>query len=177
MIVRSFILQPVLGRWGPTNFTASGSIARSKQPSVPGAPITQRLKILLWDCQAWIHVVFVASCILGLVASCQAAFLTSLGTSGAQDVFRQILVYAGWPPALAICCECIAQGCIPLAHALRPTPAPVREDLLVRDPATGVAYPSKEAKEPEWKIKQRTSLHVMVVNAYYIMAFIGSWYL
>jgi len=53
----------------------------------------------------------------------------------------------------------------------------VREDLLVRDPATGVAYPSKEAKKPEWKIKQRTSLRVMVVNAYYIMVFIGSWYL
>lgn len=177
MIVRSCILSPLLGRWGTPNFTASGSLSATKQPPFPGAPITQRLKILLWDCQACIHVMIMTSCILGLVTSCQAALTTSMGTSRAQDVLTQILVHAGWPPALAICCECIAQCWIPISHALYPTSAPMREDLLVRNLITGVAYPSKEAKQPEWKIKQGMKLHVIMVNAYYIMAFVGSWYL
>lgn len=63
----------------------------------------------------------------------------------AKDTLISLLTHAYWPPIIWL--TCILSCWIPISYALFPPDCPDRQELLVRDPDTGVAYPSEEAKK------------------------------
>ncbi|KIV82515.1 hypothetical protein PV11_04618 [Exophiala sideris] len=79
--------------------------------------------------------------------------ITDKDNRTAKDVLLALLTHAFWPPIIWL--TCIISCWIPINYAIFPPDEPDRQDLLVRDPVTGVAYPSEESKKtktgwPSW---------------------------
>lgn len=71
--------------------------------------------------------------------------ITNKNNRTAKEVLIALLTHAFWPPIIWM--TCIMSCWIPINYALFPPDEPDRQDLLVRDPDTGVAYPSEESKK------------------------------
>jgi len=65
-----------------------------------------------------------------------------------------MLTHCGWPPILWLIC--VVSCWSPIQYAIDPPTVPDYEHLLVKEPLTGVGYPSEEAK----KVKQ-SSWHLL----------------
>ncbi|KAK8220206.1 nucleotide-diphospho-sugar transferase [Phyllosticta capitalensis] len=145
-IIRSFILPTWLG--GKTaGFTSSGSIQDELNERDPGAraPMWRRLKVVIWDCKCYLHILFICYVLA-------AVGLSTYHGVESTDTTRSLLIYllthALWPPVLWL--TCIAACCEPIRYALFPPSMPDREELLERDPKTGVAHPKEMYKKQRW---------------------------
>ena len=59
-----------------------------------------------------------------------------------------LLTHLAWPPLLCLVFIGACGG--PIWYALFPPDVPVREELMDRDPVSGVAYPKAQAKRLRW---------------------------
>lgn len=147
---RSFILPKRFGGRA-TGFTASGSITSSLQErsAANRAPFVRRAYVTLFHHRVIIHVMFVFTCLIG-VGLCIARVVTKGAVRGAYDVlivsnldqFVYVVTRIGWPPLLWLQNVISAMG--PILYLINPPTTPDREDLLERDPKTGVAHPKAE---------------------------------
>ncbi|KAH0371157.1 hypothetical protein KCU84_g4362, partial [Aureobasidium melanogenum] len=88
-----------------------------------------------------------------------------------QDKLVYLLTHALFPPMLwLICCTAFA---IPIRYALHPPTMPDREELLDRDPKTGVAHPKEYWKSQRWgKSHFWHEFEVLFLVAYAIFIFV-----
>lgn len=125
-------------------FTSSGSQKAELNERDPKlrAPLWRRLKVTLWDCNCYLHLSYI---IFVLVAVILATIWNFHDNHTTRSLLISLLTHAGWPPLIWVSC---ALSCwLPIGYAFYPPDCPDREDLLERDPKTGVAYPKKEATE------------------------------
>lgn len=145
-VLRSFILPRWLGGKAMA-FTSSGSQSSELNERNPAlrAPLWRRLKVILWDCSAYLHLLYVLFVLASVGLSVSRAFTT---TSSLHDTLIYLLTHAAWPPLLWL--VTIVSFWTPIQYAIFPPDMPDREDMLIRDPKTGVAHPKPEWKAQRW---------------------------
>lgn len=145
-IVRSFLLPSWLGG-KVMKFNASGSHQSelNERDARLRAPLCRRLKVILWDCNGYLHLLYIIFCIVAVFTAILRTFITSASTF---DVLISLLTHACWPPLLWLL---YLTACwIPIHYTIWPPTMPDREELLDRDPKTQIARPKVEWKKQRW---------------------------
>ncbi|KAI1627542.1 glycosyl transferase [Exophiala viscosa] len=141
-IIRSFVLPTWLG--GQTQaFKPTGSLqsALNERNAKLRAPMYRRLWTILVNYLALFHVSYVYFMIVAVTISTYRCFLQH----GLRAKLMCLLTHAWWVPLAWIII--VSAFWIPFTYAVDPPNCPDREDLLDRDPKTGVAHPTKESKK------------------------------
>lgn len=91
-----------------------------------------------------------------------------------KKVLISLLTHAFWPPVIWL--SCVMSCWIPINYALFPPDCKNREDLLDRDPVTGVAYPAEEAKKTQdgwaaWAFEAQNSGITLYMTVIFILSF------
>lgn len=141
-LVRSFILPKRLGGQIQA-FKSTGSIESALNERFPAkrAPVYRRLWTFITNYMVSFHVAYVYFVLAAVVLSSYRCFLHN----GLRIQIICLLTHAFWPPlAWVIVCSAFW---VPVTYACDPPNMPDREELLNRDPKTGIAHPKKEAKK------------------------------
>jgi cellulose synthase/poly-beta-1,6-N-acetylglucosamine synthase-like glycosyltransferase len=142
-LVRSFMLPRWLG--GQTQaFKPTGSLgsALNERDARTRKGMLRRLFAILFNYMALFHMSFVY---LTLVGACITTFRCFYTYDEFKDIVRCLITHAFWPP-LTFIFLCTSLW-TPIAYAIDPPTMPDREDLLVRDPKTEVAHPTRKSKK------------------------------
>ncbi len=156
-------------------FSASGSIANdlNERDARRRAPLHRRLKAVLWDCRAFMHLAYILFCFAAASYSTVHAFTD---TNNATDMWIHLLTHAFWPPVLWL--VCVTACWIPIYYALCPPDMPEREELLDRDPITGVAHPKESAKGVRWsKTNFLHEIQYSGLSIFTAVIFFGSFFI
>ncbi|KAJ9641163.1 uncharacterized protein PV06_01021 [Exophiala oligosperma] len=140
-IIRSFILPTWLG--GQTQaFKPTGSLQSALNERYPKlrAPMWRRIWTILVNYLAGFHVAYVYWVLVAVTLSSYRAFLAH----GVRAKLIENLTHAWWVPLAWVLV--VSSFWIPFTYAVDPPSMPDRESLLIRDPKTGVAHPTKESK-------------------------------
>ncbi|EFX01819.1 glycosyl transferase, family 2 [Grosmannia clavigera kw1407] len=142
-LIRSFMLPKWLG--GVTQaFTPTGSIASAlnERDAKARKNMFRRVFGVVFSYMAWFHMTYVYVTLVGVAMSTYRCFYMY---SGVKPVLHGLVTHAFWPP-LTFVFICSAMW-TPIAYAIDPPSMPEREELLDRDPKTGVAHPTKAPKK------------------------------
>ncbi|KAK5798484.1 hypothetical protein VI817_004774 [Penicillium citrinum] len=142
-IVRSFILPKWLG--GQTQaFKPTGSLGSelNERDVNLRKNMFVRLRVILFNFMALFHFAFVYVTIIAVAISTYRCFYKE---SGFKGIVICLITHAFWPPLtfLFICTSLWT----PVSYAIHPPTVPDRENLLNRDPKTGVAHPTRKSKK------------------------------
>lgn len=144
-IIRSFVLPKWLG--GQTQaFKPTGSLqsALNERSRKLRAPMYRRIWTVLINYLAGFHVAYVYFVLVAVVLSTYRCFLKHT----LRDKLLCLVTHAFWPPLAWI--MLVSAFWIPITYAVDPPTVPDREELLNRDPKTGVAHPTAGAKKISW---------------------------
>jgi hypothetical protein len=112
------------------------------------ASLFRRLKVILWGYGAYLHLLYIVFVLAAVIFST----ITGLTTTGGTDHIHKLLIYllrhAFWPPML--CLLCSTACCTPVRYAIWPPTMPDREELLDRNPNTGIARPKEQWKKQRY---------------------------
>lgn len=143
------LLVTTLRRLGvPERFAAAGAQINLQNPR--GEPLTKRLKMVLWDSYAIIHLAYFVALLVGL-RNALAEPVTAWTLSAARAIAPPgpaLMSSILYPPCLQYLYICCTQSFVPIGYALDPDKVIDREALLSRD-EDGVAHPTNEAKDLE----------------------------
>ncbi|KAJ9141746.1 Glycosyl transferase, family 2 [Pleurostoma richardsiae] len=141
-LIRSFILPRWLGGQAQA-FKPTGSLGSALNERDPKTRknMFRRLWGVLFNFMAVFHLAFVYVTLVGVVLSSYRCFYQD---TTAKGVLRCLVTHAFWPP-LTFIFICSSMW-TPISYAIDPPDMPDREELLVRDPKTGVAHPNAASK-------------------------------
>lgn len=171
-IIRSFVLPKWLGGQAQA-FKPSGSLKSdlNERDAATRAPVFRRLWTILAHYLGWFHISYVYFCLAAVILSSYRCILENKTVKGK---LLCLLTHAGWPPMTWIIV--ISAFWIPISYACDPPTMPDREDLLERDPKTGVAHPT--AKSKKIAFKPETALfefEYLFTTAYTTLIFVASF--
>jgi hypothetical protein len=148
-IVRSFILPSWFGGKAMA-FSSSGSVKSelSERDPTIRAPLFRRLKVILWDCDAYLHLLYIVFVLAAVIVSTLTSVTTTGGTDHSHKLLIYLLTHAFWPPMLWLLC--FTACCTPVRYAIWPPTMPEREELLDRDPKMGIARPKEHWKKQRY---------------------------
>lgn len=174
-MIRAFILPKWLGG-KVAAFSSSGSIANelNERDQRLRAPLLRRLRVIIWDCKVIMHVLYISFCAGAVITSTIRAF-TGKDSHSVDGVLIYLLTHAAWPPVLWF--VCLVSCWAPIGYAIKPPSMPDREDLLDRDPTTGVAHPKASAKLTQ--CDRKNVMHEVLygcLTVYTTTMFVGSWF-
>ena len=142
-IVRSFLLPSWLG--GQTQaFKPTGSLGSdlNERSASQRKGLFRRMWTIMVNYWAIYHLAFVY---FTLVAVVLTSFRCFVFPGGLRDTGTCLVTHAFWPPlAFVFICSSLWT---PISYAIDPPTTPDREQLLDRDPKTGVAHPTAESKK------------------------------
>lgn len=131
-----------------------------------------RVMVLLAESHVAPHVFVLCSCAAGLVVF----FLDVWNQySGRREMFLYIVTHVGWPPALFLWTSTLSNAFVPFHYALFAPPRPQREDYLLRDEKSLVAYPTAQAKDQTHR--RVTEWRLCVVAVYFAFVTAALWWL
>ncbi|KAI4223461.1 MAG: hypothetical protein L6R36_005400 [Xanthoria steineri] len=102
------------------------------------------LKIIFWDCGAWIYLCSLVILLAGAAGSVVGAWRIS---STSPIILQALGLRIGWPPLLFLWLASVNTVVLPVTYAVSPPPFLERRDLMDQDPVTGVLQPKKSIKE------------------------------
>lgn len=171
-LIRSFMLPKWLG--GVTQaFTPTGSIASAlnERDAKNRKNMVRRVFGVVFSYMAWFHMVYVYVTLVGVAMSTYRCFFMYSDT---KTLLQGLVTRAFWPP-LTFLFICSAMW-TPIAYAIDPPSMPDREQLLERDPKTGVAHPTKEAKKIAFGIQSAWyELEYTTTTVYTVLIFVMSF--
>jgi hypothetical protein len=128
-------------------FSSSGSIKSelNERDASTRAPLFRRLKVILWDCDVYLHLFYI---LFVLAAVTYSTVIGVLRTDSLTNLWIFLLTHAFWPPMLWVLC--ITACCEPIRYAIWPPTMPEREELLDRDLKTGIARPKEMWKKTRY---------------------------
>lgn len=142
-IVRSFVLPTWLGGQVQA-FKPTGSLGSALNERDPRSRknMLRRLWVVLVNYMAGFHLAFVYLTLVGVVLTSYRCFFQETST---KDILICLITHAFWPPVtfLFICSSLWT----PVSYAIDPPVMPDREQLLDRDPKTGIAHPTTQSKK------------------------------
>ncbi|KAL5627397.1 hypothetical protein BROUX41_003550 [Berkeleyomyces rouxiae] len=142
-IIRSFVLPTWLG--GQTQaFKPTGSLgsALNERDRSTRKNMFVRLWAILINYMAIFHLVFVYFSLVGATSTTFRCFAIETTT---KAELKCLLTHVFWPPITIL--FTINSLWTPISYAIDPPAMPPREQLLERDPKTGVAHPTPESKK------------------------------
>ncbi|KAK5280700.1 hypothetical protein LTR14_012228, partial [Exophiala xenobiotica] len=144
-IIRTFLLPSWLGGKVAV-FTSFGSQKAdlNERNKALRAPVWLRLKVTIWDCQCYLNLTYISFALAAVGVSIYWN-VTDVENNTVKKTLIALLTHAFWPPIIWM--TCIMSCWVPINYALFPPSEPDRTELLVRDPMTGVAYPSEASKK------------------------------
>jgi len=100
--------------------------------------------------------------------------ITDVQNNTVKKTLISLLTHAGWPPIIWL--TCVMSCWVPINYALFPPNCPDRQDLLDRDPVTGVAYPKEESKKIKctwaaWAFEAQNSFITLYMTVIFILSF------
>ena len=104
----------------------------------------RRVMVLVAESYLAPHVFVLSACAAGLTIF---IFQVWNQQSSRRDTFLYIVTHIGWPPALFLWTSTLGNAFVPFRYALFPPPRLLREDYLLRDEKSLVAYPTAQAKD------------------------------
>ena len=116
-----------------------------------------RVKVALWDDSFIIHLLIIASIIMGIFSSAEVAFKAIDRWSAGKE----LLVRAAWPPIFLIWSTYITDCWTPLSYTIQPPKILSRRSLIERDPITQLANPTRQAKD---QVRVRPSQWLAIVK-------------
>lgn len=172
-IIRGFFLPSWFGG-RPMGFSSSGSVKSELNERDPKsrAPLFRRLKVIIWDYNVWMHLLYA---IFLLVAVCRSTVRGIVSDGGTRARLMYLFTHAFWPPMLWLLG--LTASLTPLRYAVWPPSMPDREELLERDPKTGIARPKEEWKRKRYS--KKTFWHetqVTCITIYVTVIFIGAFF-
>jgi hypothetical protein len=172
-IIRAFFLPSWLG--GRTmGFSSSGSIISMINERCPKirAPLFRRLKVVLWDYNLWMHLSYA---IFLSVAICWSTIHGIVSDDDSNSRLMYLFTHAFWPPMLWLLA--LTASLTPIRYAIWPPNMPDREELLIRDPKTGIAKPTERWKRKRYSRKTFWhELQVSGITLYVTVIFLGSFF-
>jgi hypothetical protein len=173
-IIRSFLLPTWLGGKAMA-FSSSGSIKSDIDERNPKtrAPLFRRLKVILWDCDVYLHLLYV---LFVIAAVSYSTVIGVMRSEGLHKLLIYLLTHAFWPPMLWLLC---VTACLePIRYAIWPPTMPDREELLDRDPVTQIARPKEHWKKTRYS--PLTFWHEMQysgVTIFTTVIFVGAFFI
>ena len=144
------LLASLLRRLGvPDRFAPAGAQVNEANPQ--GKPLMKRLKMVLWDSYAIIHLVYFVTLVVGLWNALPGPVMDWSLPSAVKAIALPAPVTISsimYPPFVQFLYICSTQSFVPIGYALNPDMVSNREVLLFRD-ENGVARPTNEAKDLE----------------------------
>jgi hypothetical protein len=172
-VIQSFLLPSWLGGRHMA-FSSSGSLKSDIKERDPAsrAPLFCRLKVILWDCKFWMHILYVIFVLVAIMRSTVTGILTS---STLKDTLMYLLIHAFRPPILWMVC---ITGCLtPITYAIWPPTMPEREKLLEREPKTEVARPKAAWKKTRYsKLTFWHEFQYSLATAFTATVFVGAFF-
>ena len=110
------------------------------------APTKRRFFAMLNSNLLWMHLILIASSILGATLCLRRGYIRYEIGSKLQREY--ILTHLGWPPMLWMIFILSCAG--PLHYALFPPSMPRRETMLIQDPVTKVVSAKQDATNFRW---------------------------
>jgi cellulose synthase/poly-beta-1,6-N-acetylglucosamine synthase-like glycosyltransferase len=173
-IIHSFLLPKWLGGKAMA-FSPSGSLKSelNERDAAIRAPLYRRLKVILWDCKAYIHLLYV---VFAVIAASAAATRATRQKGNWTDIWIYVLTHIAWPPMMWILS--VMAFTTPISYAIWPPTVPDREELLVRDSETFIAHPKPECKMLRWTwlVWGQDAVYT-AVTMYSTLAFVASFVL
>jgi hypothetical protein len=118
------------------------------------------------------HVTYIVFCIAAVALSSVRGILINRGS--VEQTLLYMLTHACWPPLLWLIA--LSACWAPVHYTIWPPNMPDREELLQRDPKTGIAYPKESAKRIRWQKKNILhEVQYMLLTAYTLVLFIGTF--
>lgn len=172
-MLRVFILPTWLGGHS-TSFKPTGSLTSElkERNARERAPLHRRLKVILWNYFAGLHLIFIVFVIAAVIKSSIRCAQTQ---ESRNATLICLLTHAFWPPLSWF--VYIAAAWTPVIYAIRPPSMPDMDELLERDETRGgVAYPKEESK----KVKTRWmhsyfEVQYTLMTVYVTVVFAGTW--
>ena len=168
--LRFYLLPRLLGYPVP-HFTPTGINASSGQSELEARRRNDScLRLILWDCGAWMHLLCLVVCLAGAASAVNGALGASSHPASLQTVAQALVIRLAWPPLFFLWIVFVKNAWVPLAYAIAPPPFAKREDLLSSEEDTGAAYPKRTVKE-DYMQKASQKFWFMVAG-YYAVAFL-----
>lgn len=164
--MRSYVLPKWLGGKLFT-FIPTGTIPNelNERSKIRRSPLHHRLWSILISQGAIFHCVYTLTCIAAVGLICSRA--VTHYSKDSIDFQVYLLTHLGWLPLPWFFA---AFACLtPLRYAIFPPDIPEREELLERDPHTGIAYPIKEARRVKWEFEWVGFQNLYIVAAVYCL--------
>ena len=145
---RSFFLPRWLGG-KVAGFTPTGSIPDTLNERHPRrrSPLHVRLKVVLLDCCAIFHLIAIILILTGVVHRLRITVHNNNGS--AHDLWVELSTTVLTPPMYWL--QQVLACWTPIQYAIWPPDMPEWEELVERDPATGVAVPKREFRDARFR--------------------------
>ncbi|KXJ86555.1 glycosyltransferase family 2 protein [Microdochium bolleyi] len=142
-LIRAFILPKWLGG-ASTAFKPTGSLgsAINERDAEQRKGMLHRLFAIMIQCQALFHLLFVYFVLAGVCITTYKCFIVEVNL---KDILTCMITHAWWPPLTWVFLA--SSIWTPIAYAINPPSVPDREELLNRDPKTGIAHPRNVTKK------------------------------
>ena len=171
-IVRSYILPNILGG-SAQQFDPSGKMSiYSRAETEARRQKKSCLKLIAWDCGAWLHLTVFMACFAAPILSIRQIF-SVLHSNEFPRTFVNMAQTMMWPPIFSLWLAIVTSAWRPIGYGLRPPPYIPREKFLHAVRSKGAVHPSVEAKKRASKRAPQTiwSLlaiyHVLTVYIYW----------
>lgn len=175
-IIRSFLLPTWLGGKAMA-FSSSGSQKSEldERDAKKRAPLMRRLKVIIWDCNVWMHLLYVCFVLAAVGISTYHGVHAYQQDNDVKALLLYGLTHAFWPPMLWLLS---ITACLePVRYAIWPPTMPDREELLDRDPVTQIARPKEFWKKTRYgKITFWHEFQYTLVTAFTIFVFVGAFF-
>lgn len=156
VIACEYIIPSILGRPLP-RFKPTGSLTTGDLERAARKKGTSCVKIVVWECGGWIHVLCLGICVAGIAASVREVSKTfSQVTSidqgekhlrqSLQSTFEAFITRVGFPPLFLLLLAVLKNAWVPIKYAIFPPPLLQTKDMLCKDEDTGVLYPNEVVK-------------------------------
>jgi hypothetical protein len=177
-ILRCYILPWWLGG-KEIAFLASGAIRNKLKERYEKhrAGLWVRIKLMGWDCEVYVHLILSLVCLGAFGVDTWRAVKISQdkgGKAGTILALRHLLVNSMLPPVWWL--MILIAFLVPVGYVFWPPTVPEREDLLTRDPKTGVAQPTVKEIKQKWGILPLVREVVWALTVCYcIVLFVGTF--
>jgi len=119
------------------------------------------------------HVMYILFCIAAVTLSTARGIV--INKNSVDQMLLYMLTHACWPPLLWL--VVLNAYWAPIHYAIWPPNMPDREDLLQRDPQTGIAYPKESSKKLIWeKTNVFHEMQYFLLTSYTVILFVGSFF-
>lgn len=171
-IVRSYILPNIL-RGSVPAFNPSGKMSiHSRAETEARRQNRSCLKLIAWDCGAWLHLIVFMACFAAPILSIRQ-FFSVFHSNDFRRTFVNMAQSMMWPPVFSMWLVIVTSTWTPVGYGLCPPPYIPREEFLHAIKSKCAVYPSVEAKRKASERAPQTLWFLLAI--YHVLVFYMYW--